>query len=50
MNPIYLTREELYEAIWSTPASLLAKKYGISDVALGKICKRHQIPKPPRGY
>jgi hypothetical protein len=28
----------------------LAKKYGISDVAIAKICRRHRIPKPPLGY
>lgn len=43
-------RKELYEAIWSTPASTLAKKLGLSDVGLAKICKRFDIPRPGRGY
>jgi len=45
-----ITRIELYEKIWDTPISILAKKYGISDVGLAKICRRMDIPRPPRGY
>ena len=33
-------REELYHKAWSKPLVHLAKEYGISDVALGKICKK----------
>ena len=49
-NSIKLTREELYEGVWNTPATKLAKEFGISDVALGKICKKLNIPKPYPGY
>ncbi len=28
----------------------LAKELGLSDVGLAKLCKRHQIPRPGRGY
>jgi hypothetical protein len=49
-NSIKLTREELYERVWGTPATKLAKEFGISDVALGKICKKFDIPKPFPGY
>lgn len=45
-----LNRRDLYERIWSLPASKLAKEFGISDVGLAKVCRRHQIPRPPRGY
>jgi hypothetical protein len=47
---ITFTRNELYEKIWNTPTTKLARDFGLSDVALGKICKRHSIPKPPLGY
>src|SRR5205085_6865750 len=47
---IKLTREELYQKVWAKPATKLAKEFGISDVALGKICKRLDIPKPFPGY
>lgn len=45
-----LTREELYQKVWTTPATKLAEEFGISDVALGKICRRMDVPKPPLGY
>lgn len=28
----------------------VAKRYGISDVGLAKVCKRLKIPRPARGY
>jgi ankyrin repeat protein len=43
-------REQLYEDVWSAPAEQVAKKHGISGVAIAKVCRRLKIPKPPRGY
>lgn len=43
-------RESLYEEVWSTPLVKLAKKYGISDVGLKKICRKLSIPTPGLGY
>ncbi len=45
-----ITREELYEEVWSTPVSRLAPKYNLSDVGFAKLCRRSNIPLPPRGY
>lgn len=47
---ITFSREELYEQVWSTSTLQLSKKFGISDVAIAKICKKHKIPKPSLGY
>jgi hypothetical protein len=47
---VRLTRRELYAKIWSQPIRTLAKEWGISDVGLAKICKRHNIPSPGLGY
>jgi hypothetical protein len=44
------SREQLYEAIWSTPCLKLAASLGVSDVALAKTCRRSGVPRPPRGY
>ena len=44
------TREELYELIWAAPLVTLAKRFGISDRGLAKLCDRHKIPRPPQGY
>ena len=47
---IELTREELYERVWTTPMRKLAVEFGLSDVGLAKVCRRHKIPWPARGY
>lgn len=44
------TRNELYELVWSQPLRTLAKRFGISDVALGKRCRIANIPRPGPGY
>ena len=45
-----LSREELYNRVWSEPMRTLATGFGISDVALIKICARADIPTPDRGH
>src|SRR6185436_6086866 len=47
---VTLTRKELYDRVWAEPVEKLAKEYGLSNVGLGKACRRHDIPVPPRGY
>lgn len=49
-KPMTLSREDLYELVWSKPMMELAKDFGISDVALAKRCRRLGIPVPGRGY
>lgn len=46
----FLSREALYIKVWETPTVKLAKEFGVSDVAIGKMCKRLDVPKPPLGY
>ncbi len=45
-----LTRQELYDLVWSEPMKKLAPGFGMSDVALAKACRRADIPVPERGY
>lgn len=45
-----VSRQELYQKIWSTPTTKLAQEFGISDVGLAKVCKRHGIPRPRPGH
>jgi hypothetical protein len=47
---IKISRQTLYDQVWSTPMARLSKEYGISDVALAKICKKLNVPYPGRGY
>ncbi len=49
-DKITLTRQELYEKVWSSPMQKLAREFGLSDVGLAKLCRRHYIPVPGRGY
>jgi hypothetical protein len=37
------TREELYEDVWSQPMLTLARRYGMSDRGLAKLCSRHML-------
>jgi hypothetical protein len=43
-------RQALYEQVWAQPMMKVAKEYGISNVALAKICKKLNVPCPWRGY
>ena len=43
-------RERLYEQVWARSVRTVAKDYGVSGVALAKVCKRLQVPLPGRGY
>ena len=45
-----IRRSELYDQVWSVAITQLSKQYGLSDVGLAKICRRYNIPRPPRGY
>lgn len=45
-----LTREQLYEKVWTTPGIKLAAEFGLSDVAIAKRCKKLEVPRPSRGY
>ena len=45
-----VSREELHQLVWEFPGTHLAKRFGISDVALAKICRRLDVPRPPPGW
>jgi hypothetical protein len=47
---IQLDREELYERVWSKPVAALAREWGLSGPGLKKVCRRLEVPVPPRGY
>ncbi|MCG8066707.1 MAG: hypothetical protein JAY84_02500 [Candidatus Thiodiazotropha taylori] len=49
-NAHYISRKELYELVWQEPRTHLAKRFGISDVAIGKACRKAGIPMPPAGF
>jgi hypothetical protein len=45
-----LTRDQLYDLVWSEPMQRLSKQIGISDVAIAKHCRKVGVPVPERGY
>jgi len=47
---IRLTREEVYQLVWTKPMTEIAKKYLISDVGFRKTCIRLNIPIPKAGH
>lgn len=44
------SEEELKRLVWEKSTVLIARDYGVSDTAISKLCKKYNIPKPPRGY
>jgi hypothetical protein len=50
MPSTVISRRSMYELVWSKPMTKAAQDFGISDVALKKICQKHRVPTPPRGY
>jgi hypothetical protein len=45
-----ITREELFDRVWTTPVETLAAEWGLSGRGLAKACARLQVSVPPRGY
>ena len=45
-----LTREALYNLVWTDPVRTVAATFGISDVWLKKVCAGANVPVPQRGY
>lgn len=43
-------RVTLYNEVWTDPVTVVATRYGLSDVGLAKICRSLAIPLPSRGY
>jgi integrase len=46
----YFKREAPFELVWTAPVYEVAARLGVSDMAVAKLCRRADIPLPPRGY
>ena len=44
------SRRQLFDLVWAKPMTTVSSEIGLSDRGLAKICSRHKIPVPPRGY
>jgi hypothetical protein len=50
INEIIITRQQLYNIVWSTPLSKLTQQYALSNEGIKKICKQFEIPMPQNGF
>jgi hypothetical protein len=50
MAETILTRRVLCELVWSKPMTKAAEELGLPDVGLKKVCTKHRVPPPLRGY
>jgi hypothetical protein len=45
-----MTREQLYDLVWTMPATEVARKCAISNARLRKLCAEFNVPLPSAGY
>lgn len=45
-----VSREQLYALVWATPMIRLGEQFGLTGNGLAKICRRLDVPYPPRGW
>lgn len=45
-----VTRESLYEQVWSVPMTKIGERYGVSSSYLARVFTSLNIPRPPVGY
>lgn len=45
-----LTREALYDLVWSEPMLKVADRFGVSSSYMARICTLLDVPRPQRGY
>lgn len=45
-----ISRADLHRLVWSKPMIHVASEFGISGNGLAKVCRKLDVPYPPRGY
>jgi hypothetical protein len=45
-----MTRQELYDLVWSMPLARAAATLGMAHLTLKKVCQESLVPLPPHGY
>ncbi len=50
MGKVTLNRKELYDLVWSTPLTTLAKQFEITPAKIKSICREKKIPLPDPGF
>jgi hypothetical protein len=49
MGQLY-DRAQLMAEVWAEPLTVVARRYGLSNVGIAKLCTRLNIPRPAQGY
>jgi hypothetical protein len=50
MEADVISREELYELVWSVPMVKVAEKFKVSGSYMARVCANLNVPRPERGY
>jgi hypothetical protein len=50
MGQDVITREELYELVWSKPMIKVAEQFQVSGSYMARVCSVLRVPRPERGY
>jgi hypothetical protein len=45
-----ITRQELYDLVWSKPMTSMATQFGVSGSYMARVCAVLRVPRPERGY
>jgi hypothetical protein len=45
-----VSREELYELVWSVPMGKVGEKFKVSGSYMARVCANLNVPRPERGY
>jgi hypothetical protein len=45
-----VSREELYELVWSVPMNKVGEKFKVSGSYIARVCANLDVPRPERGY
>ncbi len=48
--PDRLTRQDIYDLVWSSPGAEAAERLGLSELQLRQVCGFHRIPMPNSQY
>lgn len=47
---VAITREALYEIVWSVSMLKIAARFGVSSSYMARVCTALNVPRPPAGY
>lgn len=45
-----ITRDDLYQLVWSKPMTKVAEQFGVSGSYLARVCTMLSVPRPEQGY